>query len=182
MKTDGKRVVSIVDGVLRVVDVASRKQTAVVRLDGENGGYPTQLLLYGDRALVMSSMAMGYAVPEIAPGEPTPNPVPSDTMPLESQLVLVDLTGAGAILATLSVDGNYLDARQVGSRRAGRHAVLAPPRVPPPRVQQQRPDGRGRGEQGDRRQLGDPGLAAPLRADDRRRRHDQRPADRLRRT
>jgi hypothetical protein len=58
---------------------------------------------------------MGYGMPDIAPGEPTPTPVPSDTMPLESQLVLVDLTGAGAIAGRLSVDGYYLDARQIGS-------------------------------------------------------------------
>jgi hypothetical protein len=117
VKTDGKWIVSIADGVLRVVDVASRTQTATVALDG--GGYASQLLIAGDRALVMTVPNMGYVIPDIASGEPTPTPTPkpggpTDTVPYGSQLVLVDLTGAGKILGTLSVDGSYLDARQVG--------------------------------------------------------------------
>lgn len=120
VKTDGRRVVSITDGVLRVVDVASRQQTAAVPLDG---AYASQLLVDGDRALVMTTPNIDYggsiAIPDIARGEPTPTgtpkPAPTDTVPYGSQLVLVDLTGAGKILGTLSVDGSYLDARQVGS-------------------------------------------------------------------
>jgi hypothetical protein len=118
VKTDGKRVVSVADGVLRVVEVASRAQTATVTLEG---GYPSQLLLAGDRALVMTTPVMAYDTPRVvpdepvpAPGEPTPKAVPPDTVPYGSQLVLVDLA-AGTVLGTLSVDGNYLDARQVGS-------------------------------------------------------------------
>ena len=109
VKTDGDRVVSVADGVLRVVDVASRKQTAAVRLDGQL--YPTQLLLAGDRALVMASSMMVADLPSIAPGKPAP----TDTTPYTSQLILVDLTGAGKVLGTLSLDGSYLDARQIGS-------------------------------------------------------------------
>lgn len=131
VKTDGKRVVSIADGVLRVVDVASRAQTAAVRLDGEGGGYPTQMLLAGDRALVMTNSVMAYGrggmVPDIAPGEPTSKPVPTDTFPYGSRLVLVDLTGAGKVLGTLSVDGNYLDARQIGD--VARVVVSSAPRL-----------------------------------------------------
>jgi hypothetical protein len=131
VKTDGKRVVSIADGVLRVVDVATRAQTAAVRLDGEQGGYPTQLLLSGDRALVMVGTGMAYgmgdvAVPRVAPTE-DPKPVPTDTFPLTSRLVLVDLTGAGQVLGTLSTDGSYLDARQVGA--VARVVVESTPRL-----------------------------------------------------
>jgi hypothetical protein len=128
VKTDGKRVVSITDGVLRVVDVASRTQTATVRLDGENGAYPTQMLLSGDRALVMAATAMAYdvpAVPGVAPGERMP--VPTDTVPYGSRLVLVDLTGAGKVLGTLALDGVYLDARQVGA--VARIVVRSVPRL-----------------------------------------------------
>jgi hypothetical protein len=112
VKTDGKRVVSITDGVLRVVDVDSRTQTATVRLADQAA--PTQLLVDGDRALVMSAPTMAYAIPDIAPGKPTTKPVPTDTVPYGTQLSLIDLTGAGKVLGTLSVDGSYLDARQVG--------------------------------------------------------------------
>jgi hypothetical protein len=145
VKTDGKRVVSVTDGVLRVVDVASHAQTAVVRLDGEGGGYPTNMLLSGDRALVMTSAMVAYSTPGFAPGEPTakpapdeptpmpapdeptPTPAPSDTFPFTSRLVLVDLTGAGKVIGTLSVDGDYLDARQVGG--VARVVVRSMPRL-----------------------------------------------------
>ena len=127
VKTDGKRVVSITDGVLRVVDVASRAQTAAVPLNGEGGGYPTEMLLSGDRALVLASPEMAYSMPDIAPGEPSPRSKPTDTFPFSSQLVLVDLTGAGKILGTLSVDGSYLDARQVDG--VARVVVRSTPRL-----------------------------------------------------
>ena len=110
VKTDGKRVVSVADDVLRVVDVASRTQTA--RLPLEGGGYATQLLISGDRALVMSGGATGYDTP--LPRQ-APKPGPSDSYQHGSTLTLVDLTGAGKVLGTLSLDGNYLDARQVGA-------------------------------------------------------------------
>jgi len=137
VKTDGRRVVTVADGTLRVVAVAGHKQTAKLALPG---GIPSQLLISGDRALVLThsggvAMPMpggGVAEPGIAPGEPVPDapgkpapdePVPDapDTSPpiddpaFGTQLVLVDLTGAGKVLGTLDVEGGYLDARQVGS-------------------------------------------------------------------
>src|SRR5205823_4089286 len=50
-KTDGRRLVTIADGRLRIVDVAARKLVASMDIPG---GTPTQLLLDGDRALVMT--------------------------------------------------------------------------------------------------------------------------------
>ncbi len=127
VKTDGERVVSIVDGVLRVVDVATRKQTAAMRIED---GYPTQLLLAGDRALVMTSGGgVAYDSGPVPRDEPPPpgKPMPSDTFPHGSRIVLVDLTGAGKVLGTLSVDGAYLDARQVGA--VARVVVRSAPRL-----------------------------------------------------
>jgi hypothetical protein len=121
VKTDGKRVVSVADGVLRVVDVASRAQTARVPLAG---GYATQLLLSGDRALVMSGGAMAYDTPV---ARDVPKPAPTDSYQYASTLTLVDLTGAGKVLGTLSLDGNYLDARQVGA--VARVVVRSAPRL-----------------------------------------------------
>jgi hypothetical protein len=133
VKTDGRRVVSIADGRLRVVDVASHKQTALVTLPG----YASQLLLDGDRALVViSSGGMVEPMPRgekpgIAPGEPAPDgstpPIEDPAPPYGSQLVLVDLTGAGSIRGTLTVEGSYLDARQVGS--VARVVVRSMPRL-----------------------------------------------------
>jgi len=126
VKTDGARVISIADGVLRVVDVASRKQTAAVTLPG---GYATQLLLSGDRALVLTAAGMAMDG-GIAPGKVVPDTSPPvKPMPTGygAQLALVDLTGAGAVLGTLAVDGGYLDARQVGA--VARVVVRSQPRM-----------------------------------------------------
>jgi hypothetical protein len=121
VKTDGKRVVSVADGVVRVVDVASRTQTARLQLQG---GYATQLLLSGDRALVMSGGGMAYDMP-VTRG--VPKPAPTDTFQYASALTLIDLTGAGKVLGTLSLDGDYLDARQVGA--VARVVVRSAPRL-----------------------------------------------------
>ncbi|WNV89508.1 beta-propeller domain-containing protein [Umezawaea sp. Da 62-37] len=101
VKTDGKRVVTITDGVLRVLDVASRAVTGTLDMANSSA---TQLLLSGDRALVVTtSVATGIPIP---PNEFAP--------PTGSRLVLVDLSGPPKALGTLSVDGAYLDARQIG--------------------------------------------------------------------
>ncbi|HEV7648438.1 MAG TPA: beta-propeller domain-containing protein [Actinophytocola sp.] len=151
VKTDGRRVVTIADGRLRVVDVASHKQTANLALPG---GYATQLLISGDRALVLTA-AGGVAVPLPSggvaekpmpgggsPGEPVPDvsppidePTPTPGKPVDppvdpafgTQLVLVDLTGSGKVLGTLAVEGGYLDARQIGS--VARVVVRSAPRL-----------------------------------------------------
>jgi beta propeller domain-containing protein len=149
VKTDGKRVVTVADGTLRVVAVAGHKQTAKLALPMQPGGYPSELLISGDRALVLTlapgvpvAQPGGVAEPGIAPGEPVPDasppidePVkdapdaspPIDTPAYGMQLVLVDLTGAGKVLGTLQVEGGYLDARQVGS--VARVVVHSAPRL-----------------------------------------------------
>lgn len=123
VKTDGKRVVSITDGVVRVMDVASRKQTAAIALDGVSAN---QLLIDGDRALVMTgNNSIIYDAPS---GVPKLGDVPGGRDPsYGSELVLVDLTGAGRILGRLAVDGTYLDARQVGD--VARVVVHSAPRL-----------------------------------------------------
>jgi hypothetical protein len=124
VKTDGRRLVTVADGKLHVVDVASRAQTGTLELPG---GHASQLLLDGDRALVLTGE--GYAV-----DMPTPMPrdepgIPSEDGPTAfgSQLTLVDLSGAPAVLGTLAVEGSYLDARQVGS--VARVVVRSAPRM-----------------------------------------------------
>lgn len=110
VKTDGRRVVTVANGQLNAVDVATRQRTATVSIPG--GGYASQLLLDGDRALVLTG---GDA--EVFRGDrmPPPQDKPVDPGMSGSRLVLVDLSGAGEILGSLQVDGSYLDARQIGS-------------------------------------------------------------------
>ncbi|HET9143388.1 beta-propeller domain-containing protein, partial [Actinophytocola sp.] len=102
VKTDGQRLITIADGRLRVIDVASRRLTATLDLPG---GPASQLLTSGDRALVVTGAGSGPIVDR--GGKPAPAG--------ESRLVLVDLTGAGRVLGSLAVDGGYLDARQTGA-------------------------------------------------------------------
>ncbi|WP_370949395.1 beta-propeller domain-containing protein [Amycolatopsis sp. cg5] len=101
VKTDGNRLVTVADGTLRVMDVASRKPSGSLVLPG---GMATQLLLQGDRALVVSEGA-------IMPDFEGRKPAPGANGP---RLTLVDLAGAPKVLETLTTDGAFVDARQVG--------------------------------------------------------------------
>ncbi|MCK2239657.1 MULTISPECIES: beta-propeller domain-containing protein [unclassified Crossiella] len=102
VKSDGKRLVSIVDGKLRVIDLASNKATGVLELPG---GPATQLLTHGDRALVLTS-GVSHAEPRSYPKGDWPSG--------SAKLVLVDLSGTPKTVGSLDVDGSYVDSRQVG--------------------------------------------------------------------
>ncbi|GIG60117.1 hypothetical protein Lfu02_44890 [Longispora fulva] len=115
VKTDGKRIVTVAGGSLRVVDVASRKVTGELKLEDYGAD---ELLLSGDRVLVLSHGGWSQPLAKAA--------VP-DQQSLGSTITLVDLSGAPRVAGTLSVDGSYLDARQVGS--TVRVVVRSAPRV-----------------------------------------------------
>jgi uncharacterized secreted protein with C-terminal beta-propeller domain len=116
VKTDGKRVVSIADGKLRVIDVASKSVAGTVDLGQRHA---SQLLVSGDRALVVTenqSPVMDKMVPPDRPYYPEPG----------TELVLVDLKGLKEI-SSLKTDGFYLDARQIGG--TARVVVRSQPRM-----------------------------------------------------
>lgn len=115
VKTDGRRLVTVVGGRLRVVDLAGRRVTASLGLPD---GPAEHLLLHGDRALVV--------IPHGADRWRS-SPVEPPVRPDGARLVLVDLTGAGRVLDTLTVDGSYVDARQVGG--VARVVVRSGPRL-----------------------------------------------------
>ncbi|ALG12404.1 beta-propeller domain-containing protein [Kibdelosporangium phytohabitans] len=112
VKTDGKRIVSVVDGKLKVVDVASRKITGT--LDTPDL-HVSQLLVSGDRALLVANQdSVIYDGPApIAPDRPTRPGHPGGGW--GSKIVLVDLAGTPRVLGTLAVTGGYIDARQIGT-------------------------------------------------------------------
>ncbi|MEV6715674.1 beta-propeller domain-containing protein [Lentzea sp. NPDC051208] len=118
VKTDGKRVFSIADGKLRVIDVASRAVTGTVDL-GERRA--SQLLVSGDRALVVTDNPVPMMEPTLPPGRPSFVPQHG------TELVLVDLKGLKEI-SSLKTDGFYLDARQIGG--TARVVVRSQPRMP----------------------------------------------------
>jgi uncharacterized secreted protein with C-terminal beta-propeller domain len=113
VKTDGRRLVTVADGRLRVIDVATRAITSTLDLPG---GAATDLLLDGDRALAMTS------APLMMPYLDRPESVTN-----QSSLTMIDLAGPAKVVGTLTVDGQYLDAREVGGR--ARIVVRSAPRL-----------------------------------------------------
>lgn len=96
VKTDGKRLVTVVDRKLRVIDVASRKVTTTLDLHDEAA---SGLLIDGDKALVM------------VPGEGRVDREGKPMTPAGSlRLLQVDLT-RGEITGELTVAGSLVDAR-----------------------------------------------------------------------
>ncbi|MGW0061771.1 beta-propeller domain-containing protein [Streptosporangium sandarakinum] len=106
VKTDGKRVIVVNRGVLRVVDAATRKVTGTLKLvDGDQNWAPADLLVSGDRALVLFSGGGGIPFGAIAKRAPSSGP----------RYVLVDLAGKPTVTGTLTASGSHLDARMTGS-------------------------------------------------------------------
>jgi len=142
VKTDGRRIVSLAGGTLRVVDAASKTVTGSLRLsDQPMMAGEADLLLSGDRALVIPNQVFGIAEDGIAPGTPippippippTPQGKPADPQTPQSspsspskpadppqpisgpELILVDLAGTPKELARFTIEGRYIDARMVG--------------------------------------------------------------------
>ena len=116
VKTDGNRIITVTNNVLRTVDVTGRRLTGELLLPPHLGG-PAELLLRRDRALVLF------------PSTRVPTRVVwADQQPYTSDVVLVDLSGRSPRLAgTLTVDGSLIDARQVGA--VARLVVRSTPRL-----------------------------------------------------
>jgi hypothetical protein len=130
VKTDGRRIVTVADGVLQVIDAASRTVTGRLDLSasGEGMAYqPVNLLLSGNHALLLigggpmaggATWSGGFSQP--ASG---------------SRLLLVDLAGRPSVLSSYAIDGGLIDARQVGS--TARVVISSQPRLNFP----EQPDG-----------------------------------------
>ena len=122
VKTDGRRILTINRGVLRVVDTASRRMVGAVDLR-TSADDPVQwgeldLLLQGDRALVLVPGTMyGYRtdMPDVV-GRAA-QPAPTDPRKISGARILsIDLSGGTPSLAgSYTMDGQLLDARQSGS-------------------------------------------------------------------
>ncbi|WP_344952098.1 beta-propeller domain-containing protein [Sphaerisporangium flaviroseum] len=125
VKTDGKRIITFGQGVLRVVDAASKKVTGTLRLvSAEQGWAPGDLLVHGDRALVLFSG--GGIIPLGAMAKRPVSPGP--------QYMLVDLKEL-KLLGSITPAGSSVDARMVGS--TARIVVRSQPEI---RFPEGRPD------------------------------------------
>ncbi|MEV0662313.1 beta-propeller domain-containing protein [Actinomadura luteofluorescens] len=114
VKTDGRRIVAFARGRLRVVDPASRKVTHTLELPGGTRYDNGELLLSGDRVLVLTRQARAIPFEGPAPGRPLPGrALPESTQ--TTRLTLVDLSGKPKVAGTMTSGADYLDARQTGS-------------------------------------------------------------------
>ncbi len=121
VKTNGTTLFAVANGMLDSVDVSTRRPHLLdtLKLDA---GWSHELLLYGDRLLVLSRG--GYwaqPLPAIAAGI-------RPWLPSESVLAEVDVSDPSAlrIVRTLTLDGAYVAARLVG--RSAR--IVAASQVP----------------------------------------------------
>src|SRR5215470_19735366 len=109
VKTDGRRIVTVANDVLQVIDAASRTMTGRLDLTAAGDGMayqPVNLLLSGDHALLLTN---GGTVPDGAAGFGGFRPAEG------SRLLLVDLAGRPSVLSSYTIDGGLIDARQIGS-------------------------------------------------------------------
>jgi Beta propeller domain len=124
VKTDGRRIVTVTRGVLRVVDPAARKVTGELDLATATGeefrGADATLLLSGDHALVLLrdwgraiDMPVSAARPDTRALPAVP---PTDPEAVSGpRLLLVDLSGKPRLLSSYTMDGSLADVRQVGA-------------------------------------------------------------------
>ncbi|MFI7435225.1 beta-propeller domain-containing protein [Micromonospora haikouensis] len=110
VKTDGRRIVTVTGGVLRVVDPATRRTSGRLDLTGDDarpGPGEGSLLLHGDRALVL----LRGSTPMLPNGTSARRPAGG---PTGARLLLVDLAGRPGLIGTYRIDGSLLDARLTG--------------------------------------------------------------------
>jgi uncharacterized secreted protein with C-terminal beta-propeller domain len=122
IKTDGRHIFAIREGVLRIVDVTGDAPRLVGTLKLE-GGYDHQLLLRGPRVLVLSTVSAPIAVdvaePTVGPAPaaaPRIAPVPGPGGGPRTLLTEVDVSDPAApkVARTMTLDGAYVDARMTG--------------------------------------------------------------------
>jgi uncharacterized secreted protein with C-terminal beta-propeller domain len=108
VESDGTRIVSVSDGVLRVVDAATRKITGSLDLTMYAGASSAQLLMSGDRVLVLlGGSSTNY------PGFGPISSYDYGSSGTSSAFLLVDLSGSPKIVGTLHAKGGFVDARMV---------------------------------------------------------------------
>lgn len=127
VKTDGERLVAVVDGVLRVVDVTADEPALLGSL-ALPSGWGHELLLAGDRAFVLSH---GGTTPEVLRSAGVDDDELTDpaTVPGGETTVLqeIDLSTPArpTVTTTQVIEGRYLTARVVDG--TARVVVTSPP-------------------------------------------------------
>ena len=117
VKHDGSNLYSVVDGQLRVADVSGDAPTLRSTTDLPLAGGDLQLLLDGDRLLVIGS-GYGAVVPyaDDLDGRAASSIAPTDAPTTELAVLDVSDPTRPAVVDQLSVDGSLLGARMVDGR------------------------------------------------------------------
>jgi hypothetical protein len=118
VKTDGRRIVTLSQGVLHVVDPATRKVTGRLSLASAQDTVrwaSADLLLSGDHALILINETARFGMAKVPDAPQSADSSPSGDQITGPRLLLVDLTGAPRLLSSYTIDGGLVDARQVGA-------------------------------------------------------------------
>ncbi len=123
VKSDGSHIFAVARNKLYAVDARAAKPRLLGSLALPQGS-TSQLLLYKSRVLVLTSAG-------VLPGPPVARAGVFPLLPTKTVLTEVDAHNPAAmqVLRTLTVDGSYLTARQVGA--AARVVIASTPRFPP---------------------------------------------------
>ena len=132
VKTDGKTIFAVSGTTLYAVSVSDGPPRLVGSLDLGSAGYGSQLLLDGDRLLVISS-----ASPQPVPLGPPQREATGTALIYPSpyyyrattSIERVDVSDPSAmkVIGTFSIDGSFVDARQTGS--TARLVISSAPRA-----------------------------------------------------
>lgn len=112
VKNDGRRIVTVSGGRLRVIDMATRKETGSLDVSPVPGSAAGKLLLSGDRVLVIMQPTMIFPRHDIVD---TPGTRPPAVRTSGPRVVLVDIAGTPRVVSSMELDGAFVDAREVGS-------------------------------------------------------------------
>ena len=113
VKTDGKTIFIAENGRIYAIDARSNPPKLLDTLD-LGGSYGDQLLLSGDRLLVMSGQPIYYGVGVVGPVRAAIAPPIGGAQASTVSLVDVSDPSAMKVLRTMSVNGGYLNARMTG--------------------------------------------------------------------
>ena len=121
VKTNGSTIFTVSQGTLYAVDATGATPRLVGSLDLGAAGFNGQLLLWGQRLIVVSGgfpVAVGAPVPSgvVAPGVAAPTLFP-DYYGGQTVVTEIDVHDPAAmkVARTMTIEGNFVDARQNGS-------------------------------------------------------------------
>lgn len=132
VKTDGSTIFAVAGSSLYAVAVSSGRPKLVGSLDLGSSGYGSQLLLDGDRLLVISAATAVEPVP-FGASRPTTGATSIYPSPYydrgQTTIERVDVSDPSAmkVIGAMSIDGSFVDARQNGS--TARIVISSAPRA-----------------------------------------------------